>query len=157
MIVSGKDTIQKAGAGGIAMGTIVLTLDGALPVEHLAPGDRIITRNSGSAILREIRSHSTPRPACLIRPNVLGLGRPEGAVIVAASQKILLRDWRARAIWGADQVLVPVTRLVDGKFISDAGLSDTPLFELLFESPQVIYAGGLELGSGIAADAVQTA
>ena len=143
--------------GGIAPGTIVLTLDGALPVEHLMPGDRIITRNSGSAALSALRRHSAPRPACLIRPNVLGFGRPEGAVITSADQKILLRDWRARALWGADQVLVPVSKLVDGEFITDAGLSETPLFELLFESPQVIYAGGLELGAGIAADAVQPA
>ncbi len=157
MIVSGRDTMAKAEVGGIARGTIVLTLDGALPVEHLMPGDRIITRNSGSATLSALRCHSAPRPTCLIRPNVLGFGRPEGAVITSADQKILLRDWRARALWGADQVLVPVSKLVDGEFITDAGLSETPLFELLFESPQVIYAGGLELGAGIAADAVQPA
>ena len=157
MIVSGTDTMQKVEIGGIALGTIVLTLDGALPVEHLMPGDRVITRNSGSAALSAIRCHSAPRRACLIRPNVLGFGRPEGAVITSSDQKILLRDWRARAIWGADQVLVPVSRLVDGEFISDAGMSDAPLFELLFDSPQVIYAGGLELGAGVVADTAQPA
>ncbi|TCP61904.1 hypothetical protein EV663_10389 [Rhodovulum bhavnagarense] len=35
-------------------GTIVLTLDGALPVEFLSVGDRIITR-AGARILRDIR------------------------------------------------------------------------------------------------------
>lgn len=38
----------------LAAGTIVLTMDGALPVETLAPGDRIITR-AGARVLRLIR------------------------------------------------------------------------------------------------------
>ncbi len=37
----------------IATGTIIYTLDGALPVEYLAPGDRIITR-AGMRVLRGI-------------------------------------------------------------------------------------------------------
>ena len=38
---------------GMAPGTIIYTLDGALPVEYLAPGDRIITR-AGMRVLRDI-------------------------------------------------------------------------------------------------------
>ncbi len=40
---------------GIAPGTIIYTLDGALPVEYLSEGDRIITR-AGMRILRAIVS-----------------------------------------------------------------------------------------------------
>ncbi len=38
---------------GLAPGTIIYTLDGALPVEFLSPGDRIITR-AGMRPLRGI-------------------------------------------------------------------------------------------------------
>lgn len=43
---------------GLPEGTIVLTLDGALPVEFLCPGDRIVTR-AGMRVLRDI---DTPAP-----------------------------------------------------------------------------------------------
>ncbi len=40
-------------AHALCAGTIVFSLDGALPVEFLTPGDRIITR-SGARVLRRI-------------------------------------------------------------------------------------------------------
>ncbi|MEX5729306.1 putative cupin superfamily protein [Rhodovulum iodosum] len=44
---------QRAEARDLAIGTIVLTMDGALPVEFLSPGDRIVTR-AGARVLRDI-------------------------------------------------------------------------------------------------------
>lgn len=43
---------------GLPTGTVVLTADGALPVEYLSPGDRIVTR-AGMRVLRDI---DTPAP-----------------------------------------------------------------------------------------------
>ena len=43
---------------GLPKGTTIMTSDGALPVEYLEPGDRIITR-SGMKVLRNI---DTPAP-----------------------------------------------------------------------------------------------
>ncbi len=40
-------------AAGLAPGTIIFTLEGALPVEYLSPGDRIITR-AGMRVLRAL-------------------------------------------------------------------------------------------------------
>ncbi|MEM5467969.1 hypothetical protein [Celeribacter marinus] len=45
-------------SAGLPMGTKIMTADGALPVEYLEPGDRIITR-SGMKVLRGI---DTPAP-----------------------------------------------------------------------------------------------
>lgn len=36
---------------GFAIGTIIYTLDGALPVEHLTPGDKIITRLGAQVLI----------------------------------------------------------------------------------------------------------
>ncbi len=47
---------------GIAAGTVVLTADGALPVDFLEPGDRVVTR-SGLRVLRDIRQHRYSGPA----------------------------------------------------------------------------------------------
>jgi len=46
-------------SGDLPLGVIVFTADGALPVEFLSPGDRIVTR-SGMRVLRGI---DTPAPA----------------------------------------------------------------------------------------------
>lgn len=46
---SGADASQPH----LGAGTIIYTLDGALPVEYLEPGDRIITR-AGARILRAL-------------------------------------------------------------------------------------------------------
>jgi len=48
---------RRMGAGTLALGTIVYTLDGALPVEFLNAGDRIVTR-AGSRVLRGISGDS---------------------------------------------------------------------------------------------------
>lgn len=127
---------------GVSEGTLILTLDGALPVEHLSPGDRIITR-AGARVLTAISSRPA-RGVYVIRPHTLGHGRPGEAVTLGARQEILVRDWRARALYGSDQARVPVARLADGEYIAEsrAGVN---LFQLEFAEDAVIYAGGLEV------------
>lgn len=43
----------RTAEGGLPAGTIIFTMEGALPVEFLTPGDRIITR-AGMRVLRGI-------------------------------------------------------------------------------------------------------
>lgn len=45
-------------SNGFAAGTIILTAEGALPVEYLEPGDRVITR----AGMRVLKGIDTPTP-----------------------------------------------------------------------------------------------
>ncbi|MEY8841162.1 hypothetical protein AB9K41_19210, partial [Cribrihabitans sp. XS_ASV171] len=40
---------------GLPADANLLTLDGEIPTEHLCAGDRVITRDSGTAILRGLR------------------------------------------------------------------------------------------------------
>ncbi len=54
----------------IAVGTIIYTLDGTLPVEYLAPGDRIITR-AGMRVLRAITRHEGGLRLHFDRPEVI--------------------------------------------------------------------------------------
>ena len=127
---------------GLGAGTLVLTLDGAIPVEHLAPGDRVIAR-SGARPLRRIRARMV-QGAFVITPHTLGHDRPEAPVTVGPTQKLLLRDWRARALYDRDQAEVAVARLVDGEYIAPAK-GAVRLWQLGFDQDEVIYAGGLEV------------
>lgn len=133
----------------LVAGCIVLTLDGALPVEYLAPGDRVITRDSGTAILRAVHHRRARLPAVAIAPGSLGHMRPGHEVTLPAAQEVLVRDWRAAALFGASRALVPVSRLADGTHIRAIGEVDLSLFELHFDRPHILYADGLELASAV--------
>ena len=130
---------------GLAEGTSVLTLDGALPVEYLTPGDRILTRGG----VRRLKSIEMTRVAharmVRISADVLGTGRPEAEVLVVAGQPLLIRDWRAKALYGAAQVLVPAAKLADGEYIRAEVMREARIFTLKLDAAAVIYAGGLEL------------
>lgn len=142
---SGQDAQHRARPAGIVAGTKVLTLDGELPVEFLSPGDRVITRDSGMAVLRDIRVRRTRCAAVSIAAGTLGHTRPDEDMILPADQKILVRDWRAEALFGAKQALVPAARLADGQYVRELGAVEMVLHELVFDSAHVIYAGGMEL------------
>jgi hypothetical protein len=133
--------------GGICKGTSVLTLDGDLPVEHLAPGDKVITRNSGAAELLALEFDTVTEHGVQIASGALGT-IPEGTkLVLPASQPILLRDWRAQVMFGQPQAVTAAGTLVDHGFILDLGEVKMTLYRLIFERDQVIYAGGLELTS----------
>ncbi|MFW2587600.1 Hint domain-containing protein [Sagittula sp. SSi028] len=137
----------------LPLGTNILTLDGVLPVEYLTPGDRVITRTSGAAKLVGLRPFRRVTATVGIAAGTLGNQRPEQDAVLCAAQEILVRDWRASALFGASQALVPVARLIDGTFVRALGLQELKLFELVFEHPQIVYADGLELASGAIARA----
>ena len=132
------------GPKGIASGTVLATLDGYLPVDFLEPGDRVVTR-AGMAIVRAVRVHRYSGAAVRITASALGHDRPEQDLTLPAETQVLLRDWRAGALFGSDQATVPVSRLVDGEFIALTEVKSLRLFEILFDKPQVVYAEGVEL------------
>lgn len=132
---------------GLVTGTTVIALDGEIPVEFLNPGDRIITRDSGTAPLVRLEMATVRTGAILFRANSLGHTRPESDTIVPAEQKLLIRDYRARPAFGAASGLMRAADLVDGEFIRNLGEQSLTLFRLVFEHPHIIYAGGLELST----------
>jgi hypothetical protein len=138
---------------GVAVGTLIYTQDGILPVEHLVPGDRIITRDAGLVTLRGLEVREAIAPQVQVGRGAFGRDRPGGATRLPAGQRILLRDWRAQALYGRAQVLVPLSRLVDGAHVVRLGEGRLRLFTLGFDRPHLIYANGLELASAAPAAA----
>jgi hypothetical protein len=130
---------------GFACGTTVLTLDGDIPVEFLNTGDRVITRD-GARTLRSIRVAVLTGEVMRVGASTLGHDRPVSDVLVGRDQAILIRDWRAMALYGTAQALIPAARMADGELIRRETVQDMAMFTLGFDAPVVIYAGGLELG-----------
>jgi len=132
---------------GLTRGTTVMTLDGERPVEDLSVGDRIITRDAGMAVLREIRRKSATIAPIKIKAGSLGHTRPHNDMIVAPDTLIHIRDWRAKALFGADVATVKAKRLTDGEFVAEQDITSVSVFEIVFDKQHVIYADGLEVAS----------
>ncbi|MBU2963779.1 Hint domain-containing protein [Citreicella sp. C3M06] len=142
-----RHVVSPETLNALVAGTNVLTLDGALPVEYLAPGDRVITRNAGAATLLGIRRYRARVRLVAIKAGTLGNCRPDRDALLPAGQEVLVRDWRAGALFGASRALAPAQRLVDGQFIRVIGTREVDLVELMLDGPHILYGDGLELAS----------
>ncbi len=136
------------GPSGFPPGTTILTLDGALPVEALYPGDKVITRDAGAQPLLAIRRMTVLPDMRMVHVtrDALG-GKPERDVILPAGQRVLIRDWRSQALYGTPAARVPLSRLVDGEHIRWSDTAPEALIALHFGHDHIVYADGLELFS----------
>ena len=142
---SAPGTAEVFADAAILLGTPVMTLDGDLPVEFIAPGDRVITRNGMRKVVAvEVTRVKNARVVC-ISCDSLGVGRPAEDLVVSPNQPVLIRDWRAMALYGKAEAMIPAARLCDGEFIRGEILAEARFVTLRFAGPEVIYAGGMEL------------
>lgn len=131
---------------GLCADTIIYTMDGELRARDIAPGDRIITRNAGMAVLRGVRHKRVTFDAILIKAGSLGHNRPKDDMILPAGTKLLIRDWRAQALYASAQKMVPAEDLIDGEYVTRLEAQEHDIVELIFDAPHVLYAGGMEVG-----------
>jgi hypothetical protein len=140
-----RPDVTRQTTGGLVIGTGVMTMDGEIPVEFLNAGDRILTRAGARRLASVSVQVVADQKMVHIGAGTLGHDRPCAQTIVPLDQMILIRDWRAKALYGAAQVLVAASRLADGEFIRVETVAEARVFTLEFETDVVIYAGGLEL------------
>ncbi len=138
---------------GLVHGAILLTLDGEIPVEFLSVGDKLITRDCGISKVKHIQRSQRSVHMIALAAGSLGHTRPERDALLAGDQMVLIRDWRARALFSSERALVAARTLVDGEFITDRGMVDTTLYQIFCDGPHIFYADGLELGTADAARA----
>ncbi|GFE66730.1 Hint domain-containing protein [Litoreibacter roseus] len=153
MSVSSKSFTSSAHAAlatheplaGLLPGTSVLTLAGPRRVEELTDGTRMITRK-GTRTLLSITSTVRSVRAIRVARETLGDEIPTSDCLMMPEQRVLLRGWRAELFFGQDQVVTPISRLVDELRISqDTELSEVRAYTLQFETAEVIYADGMEV------------
>jgi hypothetical protein len=117
-------------------------------VQDLRLGDRVVTRSGA----RQITSIATRTVALAnvvrLGESTLGVDLPSQDLLLSPEQLVLVRDWRARALSGADQALVAAARLVDDDFIRPESAVSLQVFRLGFDAPTVFFAANLELAAG---------
>jgi len=124
-------------------------------VQDIRSGDHVITRSAGLVRINAVSRHRVLQQAISIAAGSLGDTRPDSDVVLPADQHVLIRDWRAQALFGRDQALVPASALVDGEFICDLGMQVLDLYWLQLDHAHVIYAGGLEVAGATLPDMEQ--
>lgn len=140
-----EDTLTMR--SGLLAGTTVLTLKGEMKVEDLRAGDRIITRDTGMAVLKSVRTSVVTLAPIQIKAGSLGHNRPDTDMLTAPDTMIHVRDWRAQALFGKTPALVPARRLIDGEFISQGPQAQLTVYNLSFERQHIIYADGVEVAT----------
>ncbi len=131
--------------GGMVAGTRIRTLEGLLPVEYLEPGDRIVTRSGARRLLAVSVVVRRAQDVVRIRAATLGHDRPESDLRVGPAQGVVVRDWRAQALYGSDMAAIPAARLADGEFVVRERQTVVRLFTLRFAEDEIIWGDGLEL------------
>ena len=138
---------------GLIQGARLLTLDGEMPVEFVSVGDKVITRDTGISRVLHIQRTTRKVHTIALSAGSLGHTRPERDALLAGDQMVLIRDWRARAMFNSDRALVAARALVDGEFVTDLGMQTTTLYQIFCDGPHILYSDGLELSTADGAKA----
>lgn len=134
---------------GLCAGTAILTLAGEIPVERLRAGDKVITRDSGVAVLRDITVKQVEITPIRILGGSLGHNRPERDMVVAPDAQLHLRDWRAMALFGRPSAMVPASRLIDGEFVAEEPTCMMTIHTLSFDKTHIVYCDGMEIAASL--------
>lgn len=114
------------------------------PIEELAVGDRVLTRDAGPQAVRWV-GETTVRAVGDFAPVVIR----EGALfntrdlVLTPEHRLFIYQREDRLGAGRSEVLVKVRHLIDGDSVvqQDGGFID--YFQLLFDDHQIIYAEGI--------------
>ena len=125
-------------------GAMIDTAHGPRAIEDLRVGDQIVTRDNGLRPIRWIgrRTVDATDPSLapvLIQKGVFGSDRDSR---VSPQHRMVICGWRARVLFGADEVMARAKDLVDGDRIVVSPVPSIDYWHLLFDGHEVIHADG---------------
>ncbi len=145
---SATDEQTSLHLGGMAEGTSILTAKGLVNVEDLSAGDRILTRDKGAQQVSLITQRFMGLGEVLhVSPAAVGHPDDGTEIVVVPSQRLVLRDWRAKAMFDRSIALVSAKRLIDGEYVRRRPAQNLRIFSLHFDALRIIYSGDIELGT----------
>ncbi|KUP91749.1 Hint domain-containing protein [Tritonibacter horizontis] len=132
---------------GMVAGTDVLTRAGFRKVDELGPGADVITRDRGLCPVTAVTHVSGRSRMVHFSKSALGDAAPQAGITLPAHHLVLVRDWRAEAMFGKHEARVQAAALIDDAYITDAGMQEVTCLQLWLRHPAILYARGLELFS----------
>ncbi|KMW60825.1 iron-regulated protein frpC [Candidatus Rhodobacter oscarellae] len=140
-----------------ATGTLIDVLGGQKPVERLAVGDMVRTKDNGYQPVRWVASRQLAasdfaadpalRPV-RIAAGALGADKPSRDLVVSQQHCLLLDDWRCELLFGEDEVLAPAMALVNDQSIRvDHRQTEVTYYHFMFDQHEIVYSNGVETES----------
>jgi len=127
-----------------AAGTRIAVPGGDVPVERLAAGDLVLTRDRGARPLiwvgRSVRRAVGADAPVEIRAGTLG---DHGTLRLSPCHRVLVSGPRAELLFGEAEVLVKAKHLVDGHAVRPVEGGEVTYVHLLFDRHEVVHAEGL--------------
>ncbi len=132
-------------------GTLIQTDRGEVPVEDLAEGDMVLTRDDGFQALRWIGRRDLSAAELAAEPRfvpvriaqgALGQGLPERDMSVSPQHRMLMTGSTLEILFGEHEVLVPAVHLVGQPGITRAFGPQVSYIHLLFDRHQIVCADG---------------
>lgn len=133
-------------------GTLIDTSGGPVPVEHLKPGDRVLTRDHGFRSLRWVGRKDmdaddlSARPefrAVLIAADALGPGLPARPMRVSPQHRILMAGPEAEMMFGSHEVLIPALHMVGLPGITRDTAPTVTYIHVMCDRHEVIRGDGI--------------
>ncbi|QPM90306.1 Hint domain-containing protein [Pseudooceanicola algae] len=135
-----------------AAGTSIATYEGAVAVEDLRLGDRVLTRDNGFQKIRWV-GHRPLKPQELAeRPNLVPILVPRGAygndlperdLTISPNHRLLIHGPQADLLFGETEVLVAAKHLVDGGRFRRAPSRAVTYVHFMFECHEVVLGNGI--------------
>ena len=132
-------------------GCQIVTDRGLRPVESLAEGDRVVTRDNGLQTIRwaghktvsaaDLAGQRDLRPI-LIRAGALGDNLPDRDMMVSPNHRMLVGRARTALYFEDHEVLVAAKHLVDGQKIQVVQPQGLTYHHILFDHHQVVMSDG---------------
>lgn len=138
-----------------ARGTMISLADGRqCPIEALAPGDRVLTRDHGPQPVRWL-GKATLRAVGSFAPVVITAGTlgNMGDLIVSPHHRIFLYQRNRRPGMDTAELLIQAKHLVDGERIFQREGGYVDYFSIVFDQHEIIYAEGVPAESLMVNDA----
>ena len=140
-----------------ATGTMIDVLGGQKPVEELAVGDMVRTKDNGYQPVRWIASRTLTEAAFKAEPSLrpiricagaLGEAKPVRDLVVSQQHCVLIDDWRADMLFGEDEVLAPAKALInDDTVMVDRSGAEVTYYHFMFDQHEIVYSNGVETES----------
>jgi len=133
-------------------GTRILTATGEKPVEALAAGDLVVTRDRGPQPLLWVGCTTFTAASLATRPNqapiritsgALAKNLPARPLMVSPQHRVLVSGPAVQRICGKKEVLIPAKALLERSGVSQMGTeNDVHYYHLLFERHELVQAEG---------------
>jgi hypothetical protein len=125
------------------VGTMIDTPDGPRPVEELAPGDLVLTRDNGARPLIWTGRRKVPGWGAMapIRFETGTIGNT-APLLVSPQHRVLLTGWLAELHAGDDEVLVPAIALVNDGSVRRAPRPEVEYVHILFDRHEIVTSEG---------------